>query len=320
MMNSTFGLYSEEFKALCDRHCPQILALSRQNNELKGIEGRISKLNPRERLLSCILYLRLNDFVHYEVVNRDYSRTLLLSDVYFICSVVCEVMENEIAWSCDQQKISLRVRTSRLTGWIGIIDGASVQIYRPRIEEDRSYYNGRRKIYSFNNIVVVDHDGFIIYIDPSFYGSYHNVRCLRGSGLGRNWQNYFKVDHDSSYPVEYLLDNPEYLKMDHFILRKIVGREIEDFNKPVISAFNKYHSDYGVLMEWGIGELKSKFRKFSALFPNRRDIFDITFTSADILTNYLHRRRKEFSSQFELSEDGTEGVEMMSYSPINFVA
>ena len=113
-----------------------------------------------------------------------------------------------------------------------------------------------KKIYSLNNIVVVDHDGLFIYIDPSLAGSFHDVRCLRNTDLGLNWTDYFEIDYDSPYPVEYLLGDPGYLGMDHFILRRFDGREMDDVNNPVVDAFNRFHSGFRVSVEWGIGGLK----------------------------------------------------------------
>lgn len=186
-----------------------------------------------KNVLSCILYLCHNEDVRYEAGNWDYSRTLFLGDAYFICFIVCEVMTNEIIWSCEREKVRLLNRIWALTGCINTTDGTFVQIHRPHIEQQRGYYNGRRKMYCFNNILV-DNDGFITYISRSFAGSFHDVICLRGSCLERNWQIYFKVDPDSPHPVKYLPGNPGYSGMDHFIFRKFDGREIENCNYSII--------------------------------------------------------------------------------------
>lgn len=70
----------------------------------------------------------------------------------------------------------------------------------------------------FIHILVVDDDGFILYIDHSFSGSLHYVQRLRSSDLSKNWQILFKVDRSSLCLVEHLLSDPGILAMDHFIL------------------------------------------------------------------------------------------------------
>lgn len=97
--------------------------------------------------------------------------------------------------------------------------------------------------------------------------------------------------------------------MKYFILKIFNGRGIEDCNNSVIAALNKYLSGYCVLVECGIEGLKEKLCNFSALFRNRRDTVDILLTSAVILIKYLHRSRKDSSSQLELSEVGADSGE-----------
>lgn len=145
---------------------------------MKGVRGRTSKLNPREQLLSCKFYVPHNEYVLYEAVNWNCSQTIFLSDEYFTCSIVCEVMANEIAWPCKQQNARPRDRIPGLMGCINTTDRTQLRIHLPHLEERRAYYDVRRKMYSFNNLEVVDHDGSIIYILHSLAGSSHDVRCL----------------------------------------------------------------------------------------------------------------------------------------------
>jgi len=58
-----------------------------------------------------------------------------------------------------------------------------------------------------NNTIVVDHDGLIIYIDPGYPGSYHDVSILRESELYKDWRQYFTREHreDGNDYAEYLL-------------------------------------------------------------------------------------------------------------------
>ena len=65
----------------------------------------------------------------------------------------------------------------------------------------KRFYIRRKKIYAFNNTIVVDHDGLIIYLDEGYAGSFHDVTILRESHLFKHWPEYFT--RQGNY-VEYL--------------------------------------------------------------------------------------------------------------------
>jgi hypothetical protein len=99
----------------------------------------------------------------------------------------------------------LKTREPLFYGCLGFIDGTLVKIQRPSdldVSMERRFYTGRKKIYAFNNTIVVDHDGLIIYLDPGYPGSFHDVTILRQSHLFHNWRQYFHRDEDS---FEYLM-------------------------------------------------------------------------------------------------------------------
>lgn len=145
-------------------------------------------------------------------------------------------------------------------------------------------------MYCFNNLVVVDHNGLFTYVEAGFGGSFHDVRVLRATNLAQNWQNCLTTDDDSPHPVEYLLRDPGYLDMDHFILRRLDAREFADADtNPVVRAFNRRHAGHQIVIEWGIGGVKIKFAKLRDICTNQRSPFEILFRVACILTNFIHR-------------------------------
>ena len=50
-------------------------------------------------------------------------------------------------------------------------------------------------MYYMNNVVIVDHHGFFIYVDPGYLGSFHDVNCLRASDMYAAWHDYFTHDN-----------------------------------------------------------------------------------------------------------------------------
>ena len=53
------------------------------------------------------------------------------------------------------------------------------------------------------------------------------------------------------------------------------------------------HAGRRIKVEWGIGGLKRKFKRFSKTFDNRRPRFKHLFITGCILTNFIHRRRMD---------------------------
>lgn len=96
--------------------------------------------------MSYILYLRHNNGVRSMASHWKTSRTSLRDDAVCICSVINEVMESEISWPSLVERQHLRNRIPQLPGCIGYVDGTLYKIRRPNCEENRAYFNGRKKV------------------------------------------------------------------------------------------------------------------------------------------------------------------------------
>lgn len=293
-MNVGFSL--GEFEELCTNVCPVLEQCARSTGELRQAPGRPPKLSSPERVLAAIFYLKHNTTGRYESILWNYSRSGVFDDTFFVLSVIAEVLNHEIQWPDPNRRRNLASRIPTMPGCIGFIDGTLCRIRRPKSRDHGLYYNRRKRGYFFNNIVVIDHDGLFIYVEPGYAGSFH---CLRNSELHRDWRNRFTRTEtaDGSY-FEYLLGDPGYLGVDMYILRRVDRREINagaaGFNL-VVEAFNKHHAGIRIKVAWGIGGLKNRFNKFLGITPNRKVKFSIMFKAAAILTNFVHRRRQDFN-------------------------
>jgi hypothetical protein len=77
-------------------------------------------------------------------------------------------------------------------GCIGLINGTFIKIHKPWNDgAHKVWFNGRKKIYSMNNTVVVDHRGLFIYMDFGYPCSYHDVTILHQSKLHKDWCQFF---------------------------------------------------------------------------------------------------------------------------------
>lgn len=73
---------------------------------------------------------------------------------------------------------------------------------RPSISIHRLYYNGRKRIYCFNDAVVIEHDSMFIFVDARYAASFHDARVLGASDLGDSWQIFtFHLTKKSRIPL-----------------------------------------------------------------------------------------------------------------------
>lgn len=113
---------------------------------------------------------------------------------------------------------------------------------RPRIGEHKRYYNNRKKMYCFNNLVIIEHDGMFLYVDAGFAGSFHDVRCLRKSHIHDHWREDL-VNDDLDQVLEYVLGDPGYKGEEMYIISTIDNREmLVDSSNPAVNAFNPRHA------------------------------------------------------------------------------
>jgi DDE superfamily endonuclease len=80
-----------------------------------------------------------------------------------------------------------------------------------------------------------------------------------------------------------------------FILRRVDMRELMEDGNPVPDAFNRRHAERRIQVKWGIGGMKSRFRKFLTAPTSRRSRFRSYFEACCRLTSFLHRRKMDFA-------------------------
>lgn len=67
--------------------------------------------------------------------------------------------------------------------------------------------------------------------------------------------------HTDEY-FEYLLGDPGYIGEEQYIMRRIGQVEVPvGADLAAINAYNKMHSSCRIIVEWGIGGLKRKWRR-----------------------------------------------------------
>ena len=240
--------------------------------------------------------MKCDNVTTYDSYHWNWSANSVCDDAIFITSCVCEAISDEIRWPNPQERKRLERILRHFPGCIGFIDGTLVEIQRPWHNPNHAkWFNGRKKMYCMNNIVVVDHDGLFIHVDPGYPGSYHDENIFRHSHLYGQWRDFF-TQNDCVH--KYLFGDPGYSGEDMFIMRRLGIREfLEDADTGSIRAYNKMHVGYRVRVEWGIGGLKHKWRRLMKHYDATMLKYDDFFTSCCLMTNFIHRGRMNDSEE-----------------------
>jgi hypothetical protein len=228
------------------------------------------------------LLLKHDNTCAFDGSHWDWSKSSVCDDAVFVASCINSALSEEIRWPSETERFQLGKRIAQFSGYVGLIDWTLYKIRRSyKDPNNRRWFNGRKKIYSVNNTVVVDHDGLFTYVDPDYCGSFHDVNILRNSSLLKNWREYFV--HNDDY-FEYLLGDPGYAGEDMFIMRRIGARENLnsgqtrfDDDENVSNALNKFHAGVHVRVEWGIGIMKRKWKHLMKRFDHTKERFPIYF-------------------------------------------
>jgi hypothetical protein len=295
----------EEFNELSASVCSVIASYARSTGEIIKKGGRPPKLTPQQRLLNFILYLKHDNSTIFDAHQWNWAKSSVCDDAVFIASCIEHACEDEIRWPNPEERRRAASQVCDLPGCIGFIDGTLCKIRRPHSDPNhKKWYNGRKSMYCFNNVVIVDHQGLFIYVDPGYPESFHDVNCPRHSKISQEWRRYFTINDDYQ---EYLLGDPGYMGEVVFIMRRVDRREIPadaEEELSAIDAFNKMHAGYRIQVEWGIGGMKRKFKRLMKGFDASKDKFPLMFKAAAILTNFIHRRRRDFHSQIDEDQIG----------------
>jgi hypothetical protein len=168
IFRSTTGFSGAEFDELSASVCPLQVNVARSTGIARVQTGRPNTLSPQDRVLAFILLMKHNNNFRYESSIWNHSRLSICDDAIFVASAINVALHSEIKWPSPEWRAELARRVPDFPGCIGHIDGTLCRINRPSGPDHGLYYNGRKHVYCFNNVVVIDHDGLFSYIDAGF--------------------------------------------------------------------------------------------------------------------------------------------------------
>ncbi len=105
------------------------------------------------------------------------SKISLCDDIgLFITFCINETLVDDICWLMINKKITLGSQLGELLNSIEFIDGTLIGNQKPwKNKAHKTWFNGHKKIYSMNNIFVLDPNCMFIYIDINYFNFYHDT-------------------------------------------------------------------------------------------------------------------------------------------------
>eukprot|EP00475_Leptophrys_vorax_P030995 TRINITY_DN4678_c0_g2_i1.p2 TRINITY_DN4678_c0_g2~~TRINITY_DN4678_c0_g2_i1.p2 ORF type:complete len:129 (-),score=13.07 TRINITY_DN4678_c0_g2_i1:293-679(-) len=105
--------------------------------------------------MECVLWLKDPSKVRKIAHDWNIAKSVSCDDMIFVASCISEGLADEITWPDAAERAQLGRMIEGFPGAMGMIDGTLVEC----TEKQRLYFNGRKKMYCYNNVVVVDNNG-----------------------------------------------------------------------------------------------------------------------------------------------------------------
>ncbi len=85
---------------------------------------------------------------------------------------------------------------------------------------------------------------------------------------------------------------------DMFIMHRIERWELANVNHVAMRTYNKMNASFRVQVEWGIGELKRKWKHLMKRFDSTKPKYAYLFWATIFLTNFLHGIHMDLTYEF----------------------
>lgn len=210
---------------------------------------------------------------------------------YEMCSLINELMSEEVKWPSQQEIIQItngfQTRTN-FPGIIGAVDGCHIPIKAP-FHNSVDYYNRK----GFHSVIlqgVCDNKMLFIDIFIGMPGRMHDARVFRSSPL------YLKII--GLPPLinaqQHLLGDSAYPLMNNLL----VPFRDNGHLMPIQAHFNQVLSTARSKIEQAFGRLKNKFRRLKYLDANIENV-PLIISASCILHNFIIRRETNFDVVYD---------------------
>jgi hypothetical protein len=267
-------------------------------------EGENEAINSRKfgrinsRKLACydalLLYLMLLDGPSFAVLALifDISVSSVFDYAEYMGKLINNGLKAELHWPNEEERKQLYGLIPTYDRAVGLIDGTHCKIRVPRsVEEEKNYFSGYKWTHTQNYLVVVDLNGFIIYLDGGFEGSGVDVTACNDTDLFNNSENYFSAGERLLADGGFKGDYPNLIipfrsdEIDSFM-----NTEEAKNNK---RKFNDIHTNTRSKVEHAIHRIKSVASSLAQRYTRDKKRQTSTMISAVLLFNWTRRHRIE---------------------------
>lgn len=273
------------------------IPMTKEDNEGEN-EGRINRKYGRinSRKLACcdalLLYLLLLDGPSFAVLGLIFD--IAISSVFdyaeYMGKLVNSGLKEELHWPNVEERKLLYGLIPTYDRAIGLIDGTHCKIRAPlNVEEENSYFSGYKWTHTQNYLVVVDLNGFIIYLDGGFEGSGVDVTACNSTDLFQNSDTYFSAGERLLADGGFKGDFPNLIipfRSDE--IKSFMNTEEVRNNK---RKFNDIHTNTRSKVEHAIHRIKSVGLSLAQRYTRDKKRQTTAMISAVLLFNWTRRHR-----------------------------
>lgn len=148
-----------------------IINHAKSTSEVHRLSGRPCRWIPKQRLSNFILHLKHDNVTMHDAFMWNWSKASICDDALFISSCFNKAIIDEILWLTVKERVILVRGIQDFPSCIAFINGTLEQICK--LWNNVMYwtwFNGRKKIYLMDNIILVDNQDLFIYIDIRYPG------------------------------------------------------------------------------------------------------------------------------------------------------
>ena len=260
--------------------------LGRRKRARKIGAGRHFKLPLEDRILLCLVHLRLNLTCTVMSYLFDLNESNVCRNVHQMKQLLKDGLPEPARLVAVQKKINSVEELFRLYPDLkAIVDGTEQPIQRPEDKEkQKTYYSGKKKRHTIKKQVIINTDGLILDVTPACEGKRHDYKVFQEAGtLSEKIPESVSVLLDSGYQGagQGQAEGKVHLPKKATKLHPLSEEE---------KTSNRMLSRLRVRVEHAIGRLKH-FKILSERFRHPLDSYDDIFTVIAGLVNFMRIER-----------------------------
>jgi hypothetical protein len=221
----------------------------------------------------------------------DISVTTVYCYAEYMAELVNSELKGELNWPDSEERKLLYNLIPVYERCIGILDGTHCRIQVPRdTDEENLYFSGYKNYHTQNYLLVVDMNGFILYLDGPYPGHENDTSCANQSELFTESQSYLSSG-------EKILADGIFRGFNHLIIPyrsdEMNANTVSDLERERMKQFNDVLQNLRARVEHGIHRVKAIAVSLTQRYRRDKKTQKAAVQSAVVLHNWTRRKRAE---------------------------